>query len=413
MKSIPTIRNIYIFVLLGMVFNFFTPKVLEGSGFSVLRYAYVLSAIVISLPYLFRKQEGLAAIIKWLFFFQLFATLVSYYSWDQGILQGLQASIYLALWPFLLYLQAKKYPLGNIERIVLAYGVLYVLLFTYQYFHADTPFFGSDDEFREERGVTRIMFDGGGTLFLSAFISINKLTEKVRFKLFYGLFVLAALTITVLQVTRQNIIVLLLLYMLHLLRKVALYKKLIIIAVAAGGVVLFFNSDTEIAKGLIESQEQTVSAGENYSRVLSANYFLNEFSPNWVSRIFGNGAPYKSSTDASAYGNAIYGLKESNGYYLSDVGLIGFYVMFGIFAVAAYLLLFVKGLRVDVPDKYRYLKYYVWYILLTSLTSDGIYGTSFLLTNIFAFYGLQLYYRPKPAAVKIAYPIHHQLSHEQ
>ncbi|MBS1662898.1 MAG: hypothetical protein JST68_17770 [Bacteroidetes bacterium] len=411
MKAISTIRNIYVFLLLGMVFNFFSPKVLEGSGFSVLRYAYVLSAIVISLPYLFRKQEGLAAIIKWLFFFQMLAVLVSYYSWDQGILQGLQASIYLSLWPFLLYLQAKRYPLENIERIVLAYGVLYILLFTYQYFHSDTPFFGSDDEFREERGVTRIMFDGGGTLFLSAFICVNKLTEKVRFKLLYGLFVLAALTITVLQVTRQNIIVLLFFCVLHLLRKVSLFKKVLVMGAVGAAIVLFLNSGSEISEGLITSQEETVSAGENYSRVLSGSYFLNEFSPNWLSRIFGNGAPYKSSTDASAYGDAIYGLKESNSYYLSDVGIIGFYVMFGIFAVAAYLLLFVKGLRVDVPERYQYLKYYVWYILLTSLTSDGVYGTSFLLTNVFAFYGLQLYYRHKPATVKAAYPIH-QLSHE-
>ncbi|HEY6901514.1 MAG TPA: hypothetical protein VI233_12755, partial [Puia sp.] len=125
MKAIPKIRNIYIFFLLGMLFNFFSPKFLEGSGFSVLRYAYVLSAIVISLPYLFRRQEGLGAIIKWLFFFQMLAVLVSYYSWDQGILQGLQASIYLAVWPFLLYLQAKRYPLENLEKIVLIYGVLY------------------------------------------------------------------------------------------------------------------------------------------------------------------------------------------------------------------------------------------------------------------------------------------------
>ncbi|HEY6900132.1 MAG TPA: hypothetical protein VI233_05795, partial [Puia sp.] len=199
---------------------------------------------------------------------------------------------------------------------------------------------------------------------------------------------------------------------LHLVRNLVLYKKLLILAAAAGAVILFFTSDNEIARGLLESEQETVSAGENYSRFLSGSYFLNEFSPNLLSRVFGNGAPYKSATDASPYGNAIYGLKESNGYYLSDVGLVGFYVMFGVFAIAAYLLLFVKGLRVEVPDRYRYLKYYIWYILLTSLTSDGVYGTSFLLTNIFAFYGLQLYYRHKPATVKIAYPTHHQLSHE-
>jgi len=395
MKSRNQIRNIFVFLLLGFSINFFSPKIIEGSSVGILRYAFLLIAILMSVPYLFISNHGLSKEVRWIFMFQLVSILASYYTWDQGLIQGFRASILFMLWPFFFYLIHVKYPVRNIEKIVMIYGVIYLLCYAYQFMHSGTVLFGNQEEFREERGVTRILFPGGGILFLAAFIAVNKITINHKNKTFYIFFAVAALVATILQVTRQNIAVLLFFYLFHLTRNLSLYKKFIMISAITGGVILLLNSDNAIVRGLQESQQQTSSEGANYIRVLSGSYFLRDFSPNIWTRIFGNGVPYKSADEASVYGDTLFNLKQTEGYYLSDVGIIGFYVMFGVFASLALINLFIKCLRLKIPGEYLYLKYYIWYIVLTAFTSDGVFGINFLFSNVLVVYCLQVCYRRK------------------
>lgn len=395
-KTKDSLTGVFVFLLLGLSINFFSPKALNGGLFSPIRYAGVFLAIAVSIPYMLRATEanrGLGIPIKWIFAAQLLSTTGAFFSWGQGFANSLQPLIFFAQWPVFFYLIQRDYPVEKLGNIVLIFGLAYFLCYAYQYMHSDTVIFGAEEEFREERGVTRINFPGGGVLFFSAFLALNRATDgERRYRLVYAGYALAALVVTVMQVTRQNIAVVLLIYTWHLLRRAKPVWKIGLMVAAVAAVVIVLNTDNPIVKGLEEQQSSTMAQGENYIRVLSGTYFLTEFSPDLFARVVGNGPPYLTATSSSRLGEKAAQLKEMEGYYLSDVGIIGAYAMFGVLAIVGYAVLFVKGLRTPVPDEFVYLKYYIWFVILTSFTSDSIFSPNYLMTTIFACYGLQVCY---------------------
>ena len=142
-----------------------------------------------------------------------------------------------------------------------------------------------------------------------------------------------------------------------------------------------YQSDTSIVKGLKETQKATIEEGSNYIRLQAATFFLNEYSIYPINRILGNGVPYGNSS----YMNLIYQYSYK-GYWLSDVGLIAVYLMFGIFAVVGYVLIWIKSFTLKVPENYYYLKYYLWFLLITCLTSDTIYSKNDLIATVIVVY---------------------------
>ncbi|MEJ0106418.1 MAG: hypothetical protein WDO19_29450 [Bacteroidota bacterium] len=115
---------------------------------------------------------------------------------------------------------------------------------------------------------------------------------------------------------------------------------------------------------------------------------MKNFSPSTINMILGNGAPYGDQSDLSKKEKYL----QTLGYYLTDVGIIAVYVMFGIIAVVGFLLIFIKSFTLPLPPRYQYLKYYIWMLLFTSLTSDCLYGDKCLITNVFALYCFQVVY---------------------
>jgi hypothetical protein len=71
---------------------------------------------------------------------------------------------------------------------------------------------------------------------------------------------------------------------------------------------------------------------------------------------------------------------------LSDIGIISFYALFGVFGVIAYIIIWIKSFTLKIPDQYRYAKYYLWFLLITCLTSDYTYSINSLIANVFALY---------------------------
>ena len=98
------------------------------------------------------------------------------------------------------------------------------------------------------------------------------------------------------------------------------------------------------------------------------------------------------ANDTSNYGKALIALGDRYGYFLTDVGLVEVYVSFGIFAILGYFLIFVKSFTIPVPKEYYYLKYYLWMIMLTCLTSDFLISYYFLITTVLVLYCYQLLY---------------------
>jgi hypothetical protein len=77
------------------------------------------------------------------------------------------------------------------------------------------------------------------------------------------------------------------------------------------GTGIVINSDIPMVQGVIEAQERDSNLGKKYIRVLAGEYFLNDFSPNIISSILGNGAPYWG---LSNYGKFHERLADDKGY---------------------------------------------------------------------------------------------------
>jgi hypothetical protein len=125
----------------------------------------------------------------------------------------------------------------------------------------------------------------------------------------------------------------------------------------------------------------------DYIRVLEGAYFLTEFSPHFANRVLGNGVPYGRDSE---YYRFVSSLGEREGYYLSDVGMIAVYAMFGVVAVVAYALVWMKSFVLEVPKEYGYVRYYLWFLLATSLTSATVYELDYLVATVLALYVFQV-----------------------
>ena len=390
------LQGLLIFLLVILSLNFFFAKFVSTSVLKNICYAYMLGAIMLSVPRSFKMGSGFILPVQLISISVLLSIFLAQISWKQDLTYFSSTIPYL-LWVVFFYLLHIRFPIAKLEKIIFFYGWLYILLFMYQFTHSNVVYFGFREEFAEDRGVIRILFPGAGVFLLAYYIALNKVMDKSKYRWLFALFILCGIAVTILQVTKQSIAILLLITLFHLLRTVSVGKKILIMVLAGALIYGTLHSNNIISRGIIESQRDNVQQGNQNIRILASEYFVNDFSPNLLSRIFGNGYPNLKSN----YGKFITILEDNYGYFLTDVGVVGMYAMFGILPIIAYLIIFYKGLSMRVPSEYQYLKYYLFNLLATCLTSDSIFSISFILTNVFVLYSLQILYESKNSTALI------------
>ncbi|MEL6356657.1 MAG: hypothetical protein AAFQ37_06950, partial [Bacteroidota bacterium] len=239
------------------------------------------------------------------------------------------------------------------------------------------------DEFTVDRGVIRIIFPGAGVFILSIFMAINKITSGAKGRIFWIGLAFFGLVIPVLQVTRQFIFGVFLMYMIHLTRNQHLLQRALTIGGAMVFIFAILNAGIPQIDGVIEAGQRDANLGKDYIRVSAGNYFLTDFAPNMPTKILGNGVP---SWGFSRYGHFVEQLGVNQGYFLSDVGIIAVYAMFGVFAVLGFVLMWIKSFTIPLPNEFQYLKYYLWYLLLTSFTWFTVYHHHYVVATVMALY---------------------------
>jgi len=387
------LQVLLVFLLVVISFHFFEAWFLKDKLAKYIVFFSLSGAIAISVPYLMPKQDGFVLPVQLIVLSILLSMFMAYLSWDQGLMDSIIETVPYLIWIVFFYLLHIKIPVKTIEKIILIYGAVYVILYFYQLANSHTVLFGkpiSGDEFTEQRGAVRIIFPGAGIFILAIFMAINKLTTGAKGKWIWITFSILGIVIPILQVTRQFIAGVLLIYLFHLIRNQSVFKKALIMTSFIGILIFMAYSDNQMIIGVIEAQERDAKLGEDYIRVLAGGYFITDFSPNPLSRILGNGAPNWGVSD---YGVFIKNLADRREYFLSDVGIIGMYAMFGILAVIGYIQIWVKSITIPLPKEYYYLKYYLWYLLITSLTWYSVYHYSYLISTVFVLYSYQVIYK--------------------
>jgi len=279
-----------------------------------------------------------------------------------------------------------KYPIEKLEKMLLIYGTLYIILYFFQLAHSNSVYFGFDEEFQESRGITRIIFPGGSVFFISVFIALNRFNLKSKYKIVWLAFLIAGILIPILQVTRQLILFVLIIYTYHVSKKIQTRSKVMLVILITGITIYLTKSNIPVVQGIKDAQLETNSEGLENIRIKAAKYFINDLAPNNINKFLGNGVPHGEKSKYNIYTTI---LADTKGYYLSDVGIVGIYIMFGIIAVLGYCLIWIRSFTIRLPEKYIYLKYYLWFLLFTCLTSNTVYGEGYLITNVLAIYSYQ------------------------
>ncbi|TLV03712.1 hypothetical protein [Dyadobacter luticola] len=381
-------------VLIICSINFFELQAIKGSAFRYVQFAFLLLAIVISMPYLFMKGGGFLTPVRLIFISAFISIFIASFTWDQTLIDSLGGTIPVLVWGVLFYLLHIAYPIEKIERIVLGYGLLYLVLYFFQFTHPETGYFVKLETVESSRGIVRIVFPGRGLFYFMSFMAINKLTTGQKNKWLWVVLSALGIIVTVMQVTRQFIGATMVIYAIHFLRGIALYKKVLVAVFIAGAIFVFLQTDNPIVRGLTDTtQEQAEEDGTDNVRYRGAMFFLTDLSKTTFNRIFGNGVPYGETSGYNRY----YGWLIGNyGFWLADVGIFAVYAMFGVFAVLGYFLIWIKSFFTKLPDEYQYLKYYLWFLLLTSLSSDTIYSSYDLIATVMIVYIFQVVSTKKP-----------------
>lgn len=378
---IKRLQAAFVFLLVIISYNFFEATFIKSSAANYFIFLYLLIAIVIAIPNFFlEKNIGFVLPVRILFVSMSFSILMAYLSWEQSIFDGLIETVPYLTWIFFFYLLYIKFPIETVEKIIVAYSFIYILLYFFQLANSHTVYFGNIQEYVQSRGVIRVVFPGGGVLFLAAFMAVNKLTTEKTYKFLWLTLTFFGLVIAILQVTRQFIVGVVLIYLFHFTKKMSLYKRVLLVSfVGLCGFLYITTADNSIVNGLMEEQEKDAEKEEDYIRILAAEYFLMDFSPEPMNQIFGNGVGRYGESD---YGKFMESLNEVEEYFLEDIGLIGVYAMFGIFPILAFIIIWIKSFIIPLPEKYQYLKYYLWFLLITCITSYNVYHPHYLTCTV-------------------------------
>jgi hypothetical protein len=376
--------------------NFFQAKFAVSNNIKYLRVGILGIAIGLSIPFFIIKSRGLTLYIQIIIVSIIISMYMSHYSWGQSYIDAVKVTIPVAMWFFYFFLLKFKISVEWIEKIALFYGMLFMLFYVFQYLNSQNVYFGYSEEFKIDRGVVRVMFAGGGFFTLATFIALNRYTENSKNKNYWLALLIAGVIITIMQVTRQSIAAVLTVCIYHLLKNQSLIKRLATAGFVLVALILVLNTDIPFINNLFNQTDQNNSVSGNI-RIRAAEFLLDNHYKDPINKVLGNGLPYGEGTKYGLY--QIMLVKK--GFYYTDIGLVSFYIFFGVFALIALLILYLRCFTIKVPKNYMYLKYYVFYLIVTALTSDSCFNYNYLITNVFVFYCIQYFYVLKKKGIRI------------
>ncbi|MBE0654131.1 MAG: hypothetical protein IH594_10060, partial [Bacteroidales bacterium] len=296
----------------------------------------------------------------------LLSTIVSKAEHHQSFALSIWISRGIFFYLLYFFLHAYKFDRQTIEKVVLSIGLITIVFFYIQTIIYPTQIF--DVRMTIDRGTLRLFLPSMGYTILAYFYFLNRYFKDN--KLLDVIIVILALSIFILQATRQLIASLVLLTILNLFRSKEVKSRSLIIFLLTIGmgalVIVFYDLFVEI---FAVSKSQAGDTKESI-RSMAISFFLNDFQPSTSAYILGNGEGHQ----ASPYGMKLRFLQLSKGFYLSDIGIVGDYVKYGILFVIAALIMLIKFLTIKVPREYEYLRYFVYLSLFTLFTSRGIFG---------------------------------------
>jgi hypothetical protein len=378
----------FLIILTAVSLNYYFATFLPGV-FKAFRFGFLAVVVISGIVLSFKKSEGFILPIQLLTVAMILSVMVSFLTRDQPLPLGFLVTLPYLLWPIFFVLLKLKVSVEMIERVVIYFGLAYIICYFIQFSNPYKVMFNLgmvEDEFRESRGIIRIIFPGAGVIWLFTALALTKFTSNTNnYKPFWALILVLGIVLPFMQATRTYIAPTLLIYFYHFAKTLSLSKKVFIGFSFVFAALSVSDLEIPVIEGILEQSEQQSEEGTKDIRVIAATYFLTEFSPSAINKILGNGMGHEQA----AYGQLMKQLAQK-GLFIPDIGILGIYAYFGILPLIAWTIVGYRVYTYKIPDKYIYLKYYFFYIYFGAITGSTFYHIHYLITTIFALYIFQI-----------------------
>lgn len=379
-----SIRNIVLIAVILMSVAFFRISMLGESLFKLIEFAslgIIIAFFVIHIIYdqQIRFDKEFKHPIIFIFFGVVLSMFMAFWGHGQGVTTTAiaQRSMYFYLFYFFLHFMRIKFE--DLEKIVFMFGLLYAALFILQYFAYPNELF--DIRISVERGTIRIFLPGLSFMTLSYFLSLNKILNHHKYH--HLTFIVLFLIVYVLFGTRQILGTILLVTILNIIFSGTVQSKVTLTILAIFAFFPIFLIFQDIFLQMLNLSQQQAGNFSDDVRIRAATYFLTTFFPNDFSYITGNGA---HSLDSS-FGVYVEGLKETKGFYQSDIGLIGDYTKYGIFFVLGVLWILFNVFTKRYNKDAAFVKFFYVTLLITLPTSGQEFtAPSSIIPNLIGLY---------------------------
>jgi|WetSurMetagenome_2_1015567.scaffolds.fasta_scaffold01922_6 hypothetical protein len=303
---------------------------------------------------------------------------------EQSLTDSIYATLitlcsYLTFYIFLRYNVSIK----KLEIFFIIISIVSTIIYLINFVNFPNLVFGNlEFNISTNRGIPRIPIPFLDIIILVVYYSINKLNMSSR--KIWILPVFLGIIIICMSVVRQVIFFALIVAMLLWLKQISLWKKIILI-VSALAIYLYIIPQIEIFKNLTQiTQEQVHNQQTADLRTSSLAFFTYGYQTNALTPFIGNGMTFigDGNTQArqSVWGKNFEILAENHDAHITDVGWVGFFWNFGIFAAVALFLLMFNGAKLIRNNKYLYLKYWLYFEMLLGLFSGPILYNNQIMT---------------------------------
>jgi len=276
-----------------------------------------------------------------------------------------QRAIYFYLIYFLLHLM--RIDSKFIIRLIVSFALIYIVIYFLQYILY--PIQLTTTKMFIDRGTLRIFLSGAGYLVIAYFIWLYMAFRN--FRPIYVLILLVTMGIFVLMGTRQVLASMLLLTILFIFQSRVVKSKILIFTLIGLSLIPIYFLFQDIILAMFEvtyRQSQHIEGGIRFE---AARFFLTDFFPSALAYFTGNGA-----AGPSIYGLRLFRYSTELGYYLSDIGLIGEYVKYGMLYVIGVIIILFKVFKSSLPEKIMFIKYNFLGIVLTLVTGGGAFAST-------------------------------------
>ena len=286
-----------------------------------------------------------SGIVKWTVVTIFFSIIPAYVDWDQSVMLSLSASIKCA-WPLLVYFVLRRWNVGtaHIMGYVIALSAVWVILeigqqFTYpDYWFAGRP--GEGYDVAQRMGLYRFYIWGVDFVMMAfAYCMGMKARRENKFSISLSWLGMLFLIGLLCYCSRKHIYVTLLTVGIVLLSGNSRFSWLTrtVLALSVFAIIYDYYSDfVEMNEMAVEKQGE----GGDFIRWLALDYYLFHFSDSPLYFWLGSGFP---STSKLGIANT-YAMDVLR-FYRADIGIFGYYSIFGIIGTLPFVLYIWKFLR--------------------------------------------------------------------